>query len=143
MRLQINYKCINNDYSQEYADEYHWGKESENNQKYHWGKSFELPEVTEVSKPDEPFKLRAELEDGTQLEKELENVYILRVRFEDGQKDYAVSNLLLKNTHEAYSKKEGVKRFYFYLNEEPKAYEVLDGVYLTEKEAGGDGFIVV
>lgn len=143
MRLQISYKCINEDYSQEYADEYNRGKESENNQKYHWGKSFELPEVVEVSKPDEPFKLRAEIDDGTQLEKELEDVYILRVKFEDGQKDYAVSNLLLKKTYEVYSKKEGVKRFYFYLNEEPKAYEVVDGVYLTAKEADGDGFIVV
>jgi len=143
MTIQLSFKCINEDYSQDYADEYHWGKESENNQKYHWGKSFDVLDVTEVSKPEEPFKLRAELEDGTQLEKEIDNVYILRVNYEDGQKDYAVSRKLLNKTHDTYKNKEGKKRFYFYLNSEPEAIEVINGVYLTEEEAYGEGFTVV
>jgi hypothetical protein len=143
MTIRLSFKCINEHYSQDYADQYHWGKESENNQKYHWGKSFDILDVTEVSKPEEPFKLRAELEDGTQLEKEINNVYILRVKYEDGQKDYAVSKALLSKTHDPYREKEGKKRFYFYLNSKPEAIEVINGVYLTEEEAYGEGFVVV
>jgi hypothetical protein len=144
MRIQLNFKCINNSYSQEYADQYHFGKESENNRKYHWEHSFEVPDVIEISKPDEHFKLRAELEDGTQLQKEIEDVDILRLKFDDGQnKDCAVSRTILKKTHEVYLEKEGVKRFYFYIIEEPQALEVLDGVYLTEEDAYGEGFVVM
>ncbi len=143
MTISLSFKCIHKDYSQDYADQYHWGKESENNQKYHWAKSFDLIDVIDVSKPEEPFKLRAELEDGTQLEKELDNVQILRVKYEDGQKDYAVSKALLNKTLDPYLEKEGKKRFYFYLNNKPEAVEVIDGVYLTEEEAYGEGFIVV
>ncbi|WP_286760823.1 hypothetical protein [Salegentibacter sp. UBA1130] len=144
MTIQLNFRCINNSYSQEYADQYHCGKESENNRKYHWGHSFEVPDVIEISKPDEHFKLIAELEDGTQLQKEIEDVYILRLKFDDGQnKDCAVSRTILKKTNEAYLEKEGINRFCFYLNEEPKALEVLDGVYLTEEDAYGEDFVVV
>lgn len=143
MLIQLNFKCINEDYSQEYADEYQGGEESVNNMKYHWGKSFDVLDVKEVSTPKEAFKLRAELEDGTELEKEIENVYILRVKFEEGQKDYAVSKALLNKTHNTFRNKEGKKRLYFYLNSEPEAVEVRNGVYLTKEEAYGDGFIVV
>lgn len=143
MTIRLSFKCINEDYSQDYADQYHWGKESENNQKYYWSKSFDLIDVTEVSKPEEPFTLRAELDDGTQLEKEIDNVHILRVKYEDGQKDYAVSKALLEKTHDTYLKKEDKKRFYFYLNSEREAVEVINGVYLTEEEAYGEGFVVV
>lgn len=143
MRLQISFRCINEKYSQEYADEYEQGKPSVNNQKYHWTVSFEVPDVKEISKPEEAFKLKAELEDGTKLQKELENVYILRVTSEDGQKDYAVSKAILNKTHEAYREKEGVNRFYFYLNNHPNPVEILKGVYLTEEEAYGEGFVVI
>ena len=40
MKLKIAFKQINSEYSQDYADEYQFGKESENNQKYHWSTSF-------------------------------------------------------------------------------------------------------
>ncbi|SFF77261.1 hypothetical protein SAMN04488033_10894 [Salegentibacter agarivorans] len=144
MKIQLNFKCINEDYSQEFADQFHLGKESENNSKYHWEQSFEVPDVIEVSKPEEPFKLIAELEDGTQLQKEIDNVHILRLKFDDGQKkDCAVSGAILKETNAAYLEKEGTKCFYFYLNEESKALEVLDGVFLTEEDAYGEGFVVV
>ncbi|APS37438.1 hypothetical protein [Salegentibacter sp. T436] len=144
MRIQLNFKCINADYSQEFANQFHLGKESENNRKYHWEHSFEVPDVIEVSKPEEPFKLRAELEDGTQLQKEIDDVYIVRLKFKDGQsKDCAVSKTILKKTHEVSLEIDGIKRFYFNLNEEPKALEVLDGVYLTEEDAYGEDFVVV
>jgi hypothetical protein len=143
MRLQISYKCINEDYSQEYADKYEQGKPSVNNKKYHWAISFEVPDVIEISKPDEAFKLKAELEDCTELQKEIENIYILRVKTKDGQKDYAVSKAILNKTHEAYRENEDVKRFYFYLNNHPDTVEVLKGVYLTKEEAYGEGFVVI
>lgn len=52
MEVQVNFKVINPEYSQEYADEYNGGKESESNWKYNWAVSYGLKDVQSVSTID-------------------------------------------------------------------------------------------
>ncbi|MDT0689656.1 hypothetical protein RM549_07655 [Salegentibacter sp. F188] len=138
MKLQIEYKSVNVGFSTDQADE------DQNGQKYHWTKSYGIDDVEEVQiLEDEIFLLNAELEDGTQLQKEIKNVFIVRVITADHQKDYAVSGELLHDTSEITAEKDGLKNFCFYLNEVTTTVEIIEGVFLTEDEAYGDGFEVI
>lgn len=139
MRLQIEYKSVNVDFSSDKADENLLNKE-----KYRWTKSYEIDDVEDVQiLEDELFLLNAELEDGTQLQKEIKNVFILRVVTAQHQKDYAVSGELLCDRSEISAEKDGLKMFCFYLNEVTETVEIIEGVFLTEEEAYGDGYEVV
>ncbi|MDT0649262.1 hypothetical protein [Autumnicola edwardsiae] len=138
MKLQIEYKSVNVDFSTAQADKGQTG------QKYHWTKSLEIEDVEEVQLlEDGTFLLNAELEDGTELQKKIKDVFILRVITTHNQKDYVVSKAVLYDIDEIPGKKGGLEKFCFYLNEVTQTVEILEGVFLTEEEAYGDGFEVV
>ena len=93
MTLRINYKSVNVDFSDDESDEHKQDK-----QQYLWTKFFEVEDVEKVDiLEDEPFLLKAELEDGTQLQKEIKDIFILRVTTPKSQKDYAVSKEILSD----------------------------------------------
>ncbi|MDT0647190.1 hypothetical protein RM545_10865 [Zunongwangia sp. F260] len=139
MTLKIVYKSVNVDFSDDKADEHQQDK-----QQYLWTKSFKVEDVEKVDiLEDEPFLLKAELEDGTQLQKEIKDIFILRVTTPQYQKDYAVSKEILCDISEISEEKGALKEFCFYLNEVTEIIEIIEGVFLTEEEAYGDGFEVV
>ena len=120
MEVQVSLIEVNPEYSQQYADEYHFGKESENNSKSKWGNVYGLKNVKSVSLHDnEQFLLKGQFENGQDFEYLIPDVLIFRCLFEDGAKrEYAVSKSILKNTHQARDEKYDVTRFYFYINPE-------------------------
>ncbi|MDT0685471.1 hypothetical protein [Autumnicola psychrophila] len=139
MTLKIVYKSVNVDFPDDKADE-----PQQDKQQYLWTKSFNVEDVEKVDiLEDEPFLLKAELEDGTQLQKQIIDIFILRVTTPKSQKDYAVSKEVLCDISEIPGEKGALKEFCFYLNEVTEIVEIIEGVFLTEEEAYGDGFEVV
>lgn len=122
MRVQVSLIEVNPEYSQQYADEYNFGKESENNMKSNWGNVYELKNVKSVSlHDDEPFLLKGQVENGQDFEYLIPDVLIFRCMFLDGVKrEFAVSKSILKKTHQARNGRNDVTRFYFYINPEPE-----------------------
>lgn len=122
MQVQVGFIKINPEYDQQYADEYHFEKESENNSRSNWGSEYGLKNVKSVSLiDDEHFLLKGQSENGQDFEYLIPDVLIFRCMFEDGAKrEFAVSKSILKNTHQARNEKYDVTRFYFYINPEPE-----------------------
>jgi hypothetical protein len=122
MEVQVSLIEVNPEYSQQYADEYHFGKESENNSKSKWGHIDNLQNVKSISlHDDEQFLFKGQFETGQDFEYLIPDVLIFRCQLKDGGKrEYVVSKSILKNTHQARNEKYDVTRFYFYLNPEPE-----------------------
>ena len=65
MKVQISFKIVNEEYSQEYADQYDFGKEGIDNRKYHFSKTLEVENVKEFSKIDDgQLGLKTEMKNG-------------------------------------------------------------------------------
>lgn len=122
MQVQVSFVKINPEYDQHYADEYHFGEESDNNRKSSWGNNYKLSNVKSVSlHDDEPFQFNGQFEDGNNFEYLIPDVLIFRCFIEDGRThEYAVSKSILKNTHQARDEEYDITRFYFYINPEPE-----------------------
>ena len=134
MDVQVNIKVINPDYNQQYADEYHFGKESESNWKYQWAVTYEVKNVESVAVlENECFELKGHFEDNRKFCFQIPDVMIYRCHFKDGgYEDFAVSKSILNKTHQA--KKEGydVTRFYFYINSPPLSVQLSPNLVVDE-----------
>lgn len=85
MKIQINFKVINADFDQEYANEYKDGKESDNNVKYHWACMYEQNDAKSVELIENgTFQLKGQFKDGTEFNLPIPNVAIFRCFLEDG-----------------------------------------------------------
>ena len=135
MKVQINFKLINPDFSQEYANQYQEGKESESNWKYSWAVGYELKDVKSVSLiENEDYVLRGKLSDS-EFEFHIPNVLIYRCEMENGTKeDFAVSKSVINKTHQANNEKYKTTRFYFYINEKPSSVELGKNLIVDEKD---------
>lgn len=135
MDVQVNFKVINPDYNQQYADEYHFGKESESNWKYQWAVTFEVKDVESVAVlENESFELKDHFEDNRKFNFKIPDVMIYRCYFKDGSyEDFAVSKSILDKAHQA--KKEGydVTRFYFYINSTAPSVQLSPNLVVDEK----------
>lgn len=131
MKVQINFKVIDKDFSRRYANDYKDGKESDNNMKYHWAKSYEIKEVKSVELIEKgTYQLKGKFKDGNEFDFPIPNVSIFRCHLEDGEDlDFAVSNSILNKTHQAQNEKYKTTRCYFYINQEPPNEEL--GKYLV------------
>jgi hypothetical protein len=136
MKVQVNFKIINPDYNQSYADHYHEGKESESNVKYTFAVSYGINDVNYVSIiENEGFVLKGKFEDQKAFELKIENVLIYRCHFEnDSYEDFAVSKSILNKTHEAMKSGYDVKRFYFYINSIPASIQLSNNLIVDHRD---------
>lgn len=129
MKFAVTICQVNPDFDQEYADQYHFVKESENNTKCHWSKT------TEISKAEdfeviENANFELALKDNRNFL--IPNVYKLLCY--DHQKnpviEFVISKSLLEKTHSVYNKQYKTSRFYFYLNDN-EFVNLTENIYLS------------
>lgn len=135
MKVQINYKVVNPDFNQAYADEYKEGEESDNNWKYFNCYMCEVENVTSVELIDNgTYDLSGSI-NGAQFNIPVPNVTLFRFHKEDGTKtEFAASKSIIKSTHQTKSKKYDVMRCYFYINPEPSSIEICSNLMISESE---------
>jgi len=135
MKIQINFKVINADFDQEYANEYKDGEESDNNVKYHWAVGYEEKDAKSVELIENgTYQLKGQFKDGTEFNLSIPNVTIFRCFLEDGTVvDYAVSKSILNKTHQAHNEKYKITRCYFYINSEFSSVE-MGNLVINENE---------
>jgi hypothetical protein len=136
MKIQINFKVINVDFNQAYADEYKDGEESDNNMKYHWEVRYEEKNTKSVELIENGiYQLTGQFKDGTEFNLPIPNVAIFRCFLEDGTVvDYAVSKAIINKTHQAKNEKHNVTRCYFYLNAEPESVQLGNNLVIDLNE---------
>ena len=136
MRLQVTFKQPNPDFDQKYANQYHAGKESNENMKHHWSKGFEVSvNIDEVILKDGTFLVDNLLVDEEKVELSLPNMKILEcVSKSEVVNKFAVSKDLLKKTQKTYNEKYDIMRFYFYLNPREDYVQLGKNIYLLESD---------
>lgn len=120
MKVKITFQEVNSNYSQEYANQYQDGKESENNMKNNWSELFEITGIDEVEILKNKNVLYTDksnkLED---LDLAFEKLTVINC-IKDNQVlvQYAVSDELLKKAHKIYKGKSDTLYYYFTLKDE-------------------------
>ena len=119
MKLVVNIKRLNKDYSQDYADQYHFGEESNNNMKSHWGYTYSIDNVSEIlTKEQSVYNKTGELENGEKVSIDFKEMFVLEAYSNDELlADWAVSTQLIDDTHNVFKRKRGITYFYIYIND--------------------------
>ncbi len=133
MKFNVTFKLQNSDYNKEYAEQYHEGKESENNWKTIWSESWELSSIKEYKViKDKPFQLKGQKADGTEFDYAINNVTIVDCLTTDNHSiEIVVSNKLIKKTHVARKQEYDITRFYFYFKDGVENCKVTDLIYIA------------
>lgn len=119
MKLHLTFKQSNTEFNKEYADEYHFGKESENNQKENWVKSYKISDnVTEFQVIEKgEYEFRGEFE-GKSFNYIIPDMKILKCLIDNELHVVsAVSNKLLKLTKTYQDIKHNTSRIYYYFDQ--------------------------
>jgi hypothetical protein len=134
MNVSVSIKQINSNFNTKYADEYHGGKESENNQKVHWEESTRVLEnVKEIILKSESTYLLKGRFDGQDFSYEIQDMQVLECITDSGEKwIYAISNKLISKTHQAQNKKYNRVHYYFYLKDNEESIKIGRGVVIAK-----------
>lgn len=138
MKIEVNYKVINSDFSQERANEYNHGDPGQGNLKYHNTWKYDLNNIKSIKQIDNSETTFVAIDyDGNRKEYSIENLFHLQCELEDGRiEDYFVSKLLIRNTHTTKGA-DGKTRFYFYLKDDHKFFFAITAFFahddLTEE----------
>ena len=119
MKVKITFQEANSEYSQEYADQYDFGKESVDNMKNNWSKSFEITGINEVEILKNKNVLYTDksnkLED---LDLAFEKITVINcIKGNQVLVQYAVSDELLKKAHKIFKKESDTLYYYFTLKD--------------------------
>ena len=121
MKVKFTFQEANSNYSQDYANQYQDGKESENNMKNNWSESFELvEEIDEVEILKNKNVLYTDksnkLED---LDLAFEKLTVINcIKNNQVLVQYAVSDNLLKKAHKIFKEESDTLYYYFTLKDE-------------------------
>jgi hypothetical protein len=135
MRFNVIFKQKNPEFNKEYAEQYHFGKESENNLKDLWSTTYGIDgDVTEYSITESgDYYLKGTLTNGELINEVIPSVQILKCF--DSQHNvigsFAVSSNLIDKTHKAFSKKHNITRYYYYLKPDQEFIELKNGVFVN------------
>ena len=134
MRFNVIFKQKNPEYDKTYAKQYHFGKESENNQKDLWSSTYGLnDEVSEYSITENgDFNLKGTLTSGEKINEFIPNIQILKCF--DNQKNeigtFGVSLNSIDKTHKAFDKKHNITRYYYYFKPNKEFAELKKGLFV-------------
>jgi hypothetical protein len=139
MKQQVNFKIVNDEFDNEYAERYNEGQPSANNPKYLQTWKFEIESVKSIELI-ESGSIGLQVTDISKKSRSLviSEMMILRCKIEDGSfQQFAVSNQLIRNHHQTKGRNYA-SRFYFYLKQEVPFF-IIDGVNFIAKDAFSDG----
>ncbi|MDT8413153.1 MAG: hypothetical protein RQ875_11860 [Vicingaceae bacterium] len=117
MKLEVSYKQINSEFSQQYADNYNDGFESPKNPKYHHEAKYGIDDVKTISQIKDA-KLEISGIDSSNVVQTIliDNVFHLKCELTNGDfEDFLVSNELIEKIH--FTQSKNIARFYFYLKD--------------------------
>lgn len=135
MKLNIHFLQINSDFSPEYAEANHGGKESENNVLYEWEDELEVSKnLADIQlKRNASFPLRVQLPDGKIVEEEISDMFLVELTLDDGQKGFmGVSESMLVDFNEEKSKENPILRIY--IKDYEPFWNEMPGLYIASKE---------
>jgi len=122
MKVSISIKQINSEYNQEYADQYNFGRESENNQKYHFGTAWEIDDVLSINiNKNSNYPIKILVENDKTVHSSIPNMTLIECLQKNDKKFcFGVSNSLLDNkrTFAPHSFDEKANRYYLYIKDE-------------------------
>ena len=123
MKVHISINEINTSFSQEFADEYCFGEESNANKKYNWTESFMLED--EVDNVCIKKKQTVHYVGANNVNLILEEITIIQF-IEKGELLYqfAISDDLIAYTHNLFKDNEDTHYYNFYLKDNMK-YEII------------------
>ncbi len=137
MKLHITVKQQNPEFDQQYANQYHFGKESDGNWRYNLNDGFEVREnIKDFTVLDEEdFKL-AGLKKNEEFEIPIPNMTVINCLTTDNRKVQvaAISKSLIKKKQITPNKKYNLTRIYFYLTEQNEFIHPFKIIYIAAKD---------
>ena len=122
MKLGIRFTLPDADFNQAYADEYHGGKESENNHRIRWDYGIELNEdvlAFDIVKNDS-YRFHGELPNGEVVDVTIPNLRLVRCRFVDGsERVVAGASEMLLDAEPSRGKRKHTTVVHFVFNQMP------------------------
>jgi hypothetical protein len=133
MKIEAHFYLLNYDFSQEYADANHNGKESENNRIMDWEDELEITEVSSnyVVTESTSYYLKGE-KNNQPFSEEIKNMFLISFETDSGdQLNIGCSNEIL-SSHNIVSKEGGLVINVFLKSDEPLSNPV-PGIYIAAK----------
>ncbi len=134
MKLTAHFYLLNDDFSPEYAEANHEGKETENNPLYEWEDELEVSEnlaSTELIR-NGSFTLAGSLPDGKEFASEVNKMFLLKLKLIDGSEGFFGVSESILDTYTLEGETDQVLKVYI------KDYEPLanpmPGVFIASKE---------
>lgn len=125
---------LNDDFSPEYAEANHGGKESDNNPLYEWEDEFSVSEDLEDVFVEEKsvYLLQGETDEGP-FSYELPNMLVARLKMKNGLVGaFAISESIVDSY--TFEKEENVAQLKVYIKDYEPLADPIPGVYIASKE---------
>ncbi len=135
MKLTAHFFLLNDNFSPEYAEANHGGKETENNPLYEWEDEFEVSEglVSVEILRDRTFQLAGHLPEGEPFNHPVHNMFLLEMTMQDGNKGcFGVSESIMDSfTLEGNEAHQTLK---VYIKDYEPLANPMAGVFIASKE---------
>jgi hypothetical protein len=134
MKINAHFFLLNDDFSPEYAEANHGGKESDNNPLYEWEDEFSVSEDLEDVFVEEKsvYLLQGETDEGP-FSYELPNMLVARLKMKNGLVGaFAISESIVDSY--TFEKEENVAQFKVYIKDYEPLADPIPGVYIASKE---------
>lgn len=135
MELTLHVFQVNSDFSPEYADANHGGKESDNNPKYEWEDELKIQDGIQSYQiiRNGNYLLQGEYGDGRTFSEEVKNMFIVELTLENGQiGQLGASECMLIEYNE--KKQEDTITIEIYIKDYEPFWNEMPGVYIASKE---------
>ncbi|MBA3901215.1 MAG: hypothetical protein H0X62_13580 [Bacteroidetes bacterium] len=137
MEVYLHFKEINSDYSQDIADEFHEGQESEENIKCTWEDELKVTEdvVDFKIRNKAIYTIQGAYPDGKSFSFDIPDMSICECKTAFGNTiQFAVSGKIIKNTDKKTSKDGNTIRFTYFLKDQFPVENPFPGVYILAKD---------
>ena len=137
MKLQVIFKQENPDFDQDYADEYHDGKESDGNWKDIGGTNIGIPiAIKEINLVENSnYRIAGLKSNGESFEFIIPDMTMLECIDEsDNMYLCGISKTLLNRTSIYIDEKKDIKTFYFYFENTENFVEHSESIYISTQD---------
>jgi hypothetical protein len=137
MEVYVHFKELNSDFSQDVADKYHAGKESQDNIKCTWEDELQVTEdvVDFKIRNKTLYTLKGLYPNGNEFSYDIPDVTICECKTASGNIiQFAVSAKIIKKTDKKVSSDGNLTRFTFFLKDQFPVENPFPGVYIYSRD---------
>lgn len=134
MKLTAHFYLLNEDFSPEYAEANHGGKETENNRLYEWEDELEVSQglnSTEILR-NATFELKGELPDGNPFCEAVHNMMLMKLNLSDGQEGYFGVSESILGEYTLEGEEDQVLKIY--IKDYEPLWNEIPGLFIASKE---------